>query len=319
MAELDSPQQPPPAQRSPHPAPQVHAPVFASYQQSQRSSGNGWKLAFLCFLLAGGGIYAAWTYLPPFHQFAQVQIDRGMVLAGRIAQRVTQRQPAHTPPAVPVKAQQATPAAPPAAQPVAAAPAPPSENAAPATSNPISQVSTPAPSPETAPGANPVTVATPAAAEALKAAGTAIDKIPAEDGELPGEKDSIILSSKGAEKRLIHHVEPLYPAEARAHATEGTVVLKAVVNASGSVEATRSVEGDPVLANAAVKAVKQWRYRPYIRDGKALPFHTIIIVEFPDMERARAWYRSPEYSLALDVRDEALSRNLILVEGHTSC
>jgi uncharacterized protein (DUF1330 family) len=43
----------------------------------------------------------------------------------------------------------------------------------------------------------------------------------------------------------------------------------------------------------------------------------IIVVEFPDMERARAWYRSPEYALALEVRDKALSRNLILVEGVT--
>jgi uncharacterized protein (DUF1330 family) len=41
----------------------------------------------------------------------------------------------------------------------------------------------------------------------------------------------------------------------------------------------------------------------------------IIIVEFPDMERARAWYRSPEYAAALQVRDAALTRNLILVEG----
>jgi uncharacterized protein (DUF1330 family) len=41
----------------------------------------------------------------------------------------------------------------------------------------------------------------------------------------------------------------------------------------------------------------------------------IIIVEFPDMERARAWYRSPEYAVALELRDQALSRNLILVEG----
>ena len=41
----------------------------------------------------------------------------------------------------------------------------------------------------------------------------------------------------------------------------------------------------------------------------------IIVVEFPDMERARAWYRSPEYALALEVRDKALSRNLIVVEG----
>ena len=41
----------------------------------------------------------------------------------------------------------------------------------------------------------------------------------------------------------------------------------------------------------------------------------IVIVEFPDLERARAWYRSPEYALALDVRDQALGRNLILVDG----
>ncbi|MDK4704993.1 DUF1330 domain-containing protein [Rhizobium sp. CNPSo 4062] len=41
----------------------------------------------------------------------------------------------------------------------------------------------------------------------------------------------------------------------------------------------------------------------------------IVIVEFPDLERARAWYRSPEYAHALEVRDQALSRNLILVDG----
>ena len=41
----------------------------------------------------------------------------------------------------------------------------------------------------------------------------------------------------------------------------------------------------------------------------------IIIAEFPDIERARAWYHSPDYSSALVVRDQALSRNLILVEG----
>ncbi|MBV8186763.1 MAG: DUF1330 domain-containing protein [Alphaproteobacteria bacterium] len=41
----------------------------------------------------------------------------------------------------------------------------------------------------------------------------------------------------------------------------------------------------------------------------------LIVVEFPDMARARAWYRSPEYAAALQFRDAALSRNLILVEG----
>ena len=41
----------------------------------------------------------------------------------------------------------------------------------------------------------------------------------------------------------------------------------------------------------------------------------IVVVEFPSLERAREWYRSPEYALALEVHDEALSRNLILVDG----
>ena len=42
---------------------------------------------------------------------------------------------------------------------------------------------------------------------------------------------------------------------------------------------------------------------------------TIIVVEFPDIERARAWYASPDYASALAFRDDALSRSLILVDG----
>jgi uncharacterized protein (DUF1330 family) len=41
----------------------------------------------------------------------------------------------------------------------------------------------------------------------------------------------------------------------------------------------------------------------------------IVVVEFPSMEQARAWYRSPEYATALAVRDKALGRDLILVDG----
>jgi TonB family protein len=57
-------------------------------------------------------------------------------------------------------------------------------------------------------------------------------------------------------------------------------VLKAVVDESGDVAAVRLVEGNAALATAAINAVKQWRYRPYIRDGKAMPFQTIVIVDF---------------------------------------
>ena len=96
---------------------------------------------------------------------------------------------------------------------------------------------------------------------------------------LPGENNAIILSSKGAEKRLSHSVPPKYPAAARSGA-EGTIVLKEVVDETGKVNGVRLVEGDATLAAAAIEAVKQWRYRPYVRDGKVQAFQTVVIIDF---------------------------------------
>ncbi len=90
----------------------------------------------------------------------------------------------------------------------------------------------------------------------------------------------MILSSKGAEKRLTYSVAPKYPIEALSGKTEGTVVLKAVVDDSGKIDSVRLVEGNATLATAAIQAVKQWRYRPYLRDGKAQAFQTVVIVDF---------------------------------------
>jgi len=98
--------------------------------------------------------------------------------------------------------------------------------------------------------------------------------------QLPGENSAIILSSKGAEKRLTHSVQPKYPEEASSGQAQGTVVLKEIVDANGKVEGVRLVEGDATLATAAIKAVKQWRYRPYVRNGKAQPFQTVVIIDF---------------------------------------
>jgi len=55
-----------------------------------------------------------------------------------------------------------------------------------------------------------------------------------------------------------------------------------------------------------------------VRPARGLRVRAIVIVEFPNVEAARAWYRSPEYAKALEVRDRALTRNLILVEGVAS-
>ena len=71
----------------------------------------------------------------------------------------------------------------------------------------------------------------------------------------------------------------------------------------------------------AQAAVAQYGGRYIVRGGEievlegAWRPRAIIIAEFPDRERARTWYRSAEYASALALRDEALSRNLILVDG----
>jgi protein TonB len=97
---------------------------------------------------------------------------------------------------------------------------------------------------------------------------------------LPGEDSAIILSSHGAQRRLAHSVPPVYPVDAHLGEAEGTVVLKAVVDENGKVEGLRLIEGNAALASAAMQAVKQWRYRPFVRDGKVLPFQTVVIVDF---------------------------------------
>jgi len=83
----------------------------------------------------------------------------------------------------------------------------------------------------------------------------------------------------------------------------------------------RSAEAFQAYRTRAAASIEQYGGRYLVRGGSIETLEgvwtprAIIVVEFDDVERARAWYRSPEYAAALAVRDEALSRNLILVDG----
>jgi uncharacterized protein (DUF1330 family) len=83
----------------------------------------------------------------------------------------------------------------------------------------------------------------------------------------------------------------------------------------------RDAEALQIYRTRAAAAIAQYGGRYLSRFGtiEALEGNwqpqMLVIVEFPTVEQARAWYRSPEYAEALAVRDRALSRNLILVDG----
>ena len=79
---------------------------------------------------------------------------------------------------------------------------------------------------------------------------------------------------------LIHQVRPTYPALARQARIQGTVVLQAVIGKDGSIQNLKVVSGHPMLAPAALEAVKQWKYKPYYLNGEPVEVDTTINVNF---------------------------------------
>ena len=83
-----------------------------------------------------------------------------------------------------------------------------------------------------------------------------------------------------AEANLVYDVAPKYPPEAGRAQIEGTVVLLAVIAKDGTVEDVRVKSGLSVLAQAAIEAVKQWRYRPYLLNGEPVEVDSQITINF---------------------------------------
>jgi periplasmic protein TonB len=90
----------------------------------------------------------------------------------------------------------------------------------------------------------------------------------------------IRVAARIAEANLVYDVAPTYPPEAGRARIEGTVVLMAVIGKNGTVEEVRIERGLPVLAQAAIEAVKQWRYRPYLLNGEPIEVASQITINF---------------------------------------
>jgi len=80
--------------------------------------------------------------------------------------------------------------------------------------------------------------------------------------------------------RLIHSVEPAYPEDARKAGVEGVVILSIKTDATGHVQGVMVLRSIPLLNKAAIDAVKQWVYEPYIKDGKPTPIVFTVTVRF---------------------------------------
>jgi protein TonB len=79
---------------------------------------------------------------------------------------------------------------------------------------------------------------------------------------------------------LLHQVQPTYPPLAKTARIQGPVVLEAVISKAGAIENLRVISGPPLLIKAALDAVSEWRYRPYILNDEPVEVETRITVNF---------------------------------------
>jgi protein TonB len=79
---------------------------------------------------------------------------------------------------------------------------------------------------------------------------------------------------------VIHKVQPSYPPLARTARVQGAVQLAAIIGKDGTIQNLHVISGHPLLTQAALDAVKQWRYKPYILNGEPVEVDTQITVNF---------------------------------------
>jgi len=96
----------------------------------------------------------------------------------------------------------------------------------------------------------------------------------------PPSASTMRLPSRLVESTIIYKTIPQYPAIAKAARQEGTVVLQAVISKSGTIEHLQAISGPQMLQQAAIDAVKTWRYRPYLLNDQPIEVETTVNVIF---------------------------------------
>lgn len=94
------------------------------------------------------------------------------------------------------------------------------------------------------------------------------------------EKPEAQVPPEVMQKLLVHRVEPMYPAEARKQGLQGVIALNVVVSRDGTVISMRPLNGPPILAQAAMDALRWWKFEPYRLNGEPAVVETTLAVEF---------------------------------------
>jgi protein TonB len=97
---------------------------------------------------------------------------------------------------------------------------------------------------------------------------------------LPPPKEPVRVGGNVREPKVVKLVEPKYPPVAIRARVEGVVILEAVVTEQGTVDRLKVISGPPLLVQAAVEAVQNWKYEPTILNGQPVPVILTAKVNF---------------------------------------
>lgn len=96
----------------------------------------------------------------------------------------------------------------------------------------------------------------------------------------PAVHRTVFVAASTLSHNLIASPKPTYPQAAHFQRTEGDVMVRAVISEKGTVESVTVVSGPMALREAAVNAMRSWRYRPYLMSGKAVEVQTYVDFHF---------------------------------------
>jgi TonB family protein len=103
-------------------------------------------------------------------------------------------------------------------------------------------------------------------------------QVPGAEGALA--RPQVTVPAEVMEHRIVHKFLPEYPQAAKQAGVQGTVVLDAAVGPQGNVERLKLISGPDALAQAAMDAVRWWRYEPYVENGQPVAVETTVELDF---------------------------------------
>jgi protein TonB len=277
----------------------VEPPSFSAFEDHEAAEAGGNKkflIAAILLIALGAAAYFGWTRT---HSTRVAPAQQPAVLIQNQAPEVTPES-THPEPAPVAPATQLQPPSQPVSEPQ------PKETEGPSASKPTPALkasviaSTEMKTPPAASAPEPVLIKSGSAKPAIQSLvasepvqppvlgvasngdGTAISGlISATPVNVPKPPAQALKVSQGiSQGLLIKRVQPTYPAQARQMRLQGAVQLQATIGRNGSVINVKTLDGDAILARAAMDAVKQWKYQPYLLNGEPVEIQTQITVNF---------------------------------------